>query len=234
MPDFPRYAIYYVPEHDSALYRFGAAWLGTDVYSGDELARSDASANLADWAEITRDPRVYGFHATLKAPFSLADGATESGLVEAGRAFAAQPRSIPRFAPVLDQIGRFIAVVPSSHCVELDQLAEDCVRAFDAFRTPLTEKERSRRNPAALSPRQRDYLDRSGYPYVRDEFRFHMTLTGSLDQARRDTVAELLQPRFDALALKAIAIDRLAILRQDSPHHRFRAIAQFQLHAPHL
>jgi putative phosphonate metabolism protein len=228
MPDFPRYAIYYVPERDSALYRFGAAWLGFDIYSCDELASPDAATNVTDWAEITRDPRVYGFHATLKAPFSLAEGATEADLIQAGRAFAAVPRPIPRIAPVLDQIDRFIAVIPSSRSTELEQLAADCVRAFDSFRAPLTEADRARRNPAALSPRQRDYFDRWGYPYVMDEFRFHMTLTGSLDQPRRDAVAELLRPRFTALGLDAIAIDRFAILRQDSVHQRFRAIAQFQ------
>jgi putative phosphonate metabolism protein len=228
MPDFPRYAIYYVPERDSALYRFGADWLGYDVYSGDELARPDAPTNVADWAEITRDPRVYGFHATLKAPFSLAVGATEAGLLEAGRAFAAAPRRIPRIAPVLDQIERFIALIPSSHSAELEQLAADCVRAFDAFRAPLTESNRARRNPTSLSARQRDYLDRWGYPYVMDEFRFHMTLTGSLDQARLDSVADLLRPRSSALELDMVAIDRFAILRQDSAQHRFRSIAQSQ------
>ena len=182
----------------------------------------------ADWAEITRDPRVYGFHATLKAPFSLADGVTEQSLIEAGRAFAAVPRPIPQITPVVQQIERFIAVIPSSPCAELEQLAADCVRDFDAFRAPLTEADRARRNPAALSPRQRDYLDRWGYPYVMDEFRFHMTLTGSLDPVRRDAVAAWLHPRFSALGLETIAIDRFAILRQDGAQHRFRSIAQFQ------
>jgi putative phosphonate metabolism protein len=228
MPNYPRYAIYYVPDRESALYRFGAKWLGYDLYGGDETTPPDEPAISADWTEIIRDPRVYGFHATLKAPFALAEGAAEADLIDAGRKFAAVPRPIPRIAPVLDQIERFIAVIPSSRSAELEQLAADCVRAFDSFRAPLTEADRARRNPAALSPRQRDYLDHWGYPYVMDEFRFHMTLTGSLDQPRRDAVAELLRPRFTALGLDAIAIDRFAILRQDSVHQRFRAIAQFQ------
>jgi putative phosphonate metabolism protein len=232
MPDFPRYGIYHVPDRDSALYRFGADWLGYDIYSGDELARPDAPANVADWAEIIRDPRVYGFHATLKAPFSLAEGVTEAGLLEAGRAFAAVPRPIPQFAPVLDQIGRFIAVIPSSRCAALDQLAADCVRSFDAFRTPLTEADRARRTPAALSPRQRDHLDHWGYPYVMEEFRFHMTLTGPLDATRRDTIVDLLRKRFRKIGLDSIAIDRFAILRQESRQHRFRIIAQFRLSSP--
>jgi len=232
MPDFPRYAIYYVPDRDSALYRFGADWLGYDVYSGDERTPPDASANVADWAELTREPRVYGFHATLKAPFSLAEGATVADLIQAGREFAAAPRPIPRIAPVLDPIEHFIAVIPSSRCAELEQLAADCVRAFDRFRAPLTEADRTRRNPAALSARQRDYLDRWGYPYVMDEFRFHMTLTGALDQPRRNAVAELLRPRFSALGLDTIAIDHFAILRQDGARHRFHAISQFQFREP--
>lgn len=227
MSNFPRYAIYYVPASESGLYRFGATWLGYDAYTGDDLTPAGAADSQVDWAEITRDPRVYGFHATLKAPFSLADGATEEDLIEACRAFSEMPRPIPRFAPSVEQIGRFIAVIPAPRSVELDQLAALCVRAFDGFRAPLTEADRSRRNPAALSPQQREYLERWGYPYVMDEFRFHMTLTSSLDQPRRDAVTELLRSAFAALRLEKVAIDRFALVRQDNRSHRFRVVAAF-------
>ncbi len=39
-------------------------------------------------AEITADPRLYGFHGTLKAPIALADGVTERDLLEAAGNFA--------------------------------------------------------------------------------------------------------------------------------------------------
>jgi hypothetical protein len=46
--------------------------------------------------------------------------------------------------------------------------------------------------------RQRNYLDRWGYPYVMEEFRFHMTLTGRLDSTCRWGVVDMLRARFAA------------------------------------
>ena len=86
---------------------------------------------------------------------------------------------------------------------------------FDSFRAPLTPEDRARRNPSALTPRQRDYLDRWGYPYVLEDFRFHMTLTGRLDAERREPVLTMLRERFAALGLQTLAIDRIACCRQD-------------------
>ena len=75
MTHFPRYAIYYAPAPDSDLDRFGAQLLGYDAFSGEDLPFPDGILQAApDWHELTRDPRKYGFHATLKAPLSLAPG----------------------------------------------------------------------------------------------------------------------------------------------------------------
>src|SRR5579863_9985612 len=68
----PRFAIYFVPAPETALYRFGAAILGHDCYSGERLAHPrDLGVSEAEWDKLTRAPRPYGFHATLKAPFRL-------------------------------------------------------------------------------------------------------------------------------------------------------------------
>ena len=111
---------------------------------------------------------------------SLAPGKTEAELLAACEAFARTPRPIPVISPVVGSISGFIAVVPAEPSAELERLAADCVSEFDAFRAPLTAEDRARRNPSMLTPRQREYLDRWGYPYVMEDFRFHMTLTGRL------------------------------------------------------
>src|SRR6516164_4703887 len=80
----------------------------------------------------------------------------------------------------------------------LDRLAADGVMAFDRFRRPLTAHERGQRLGAGLSQRQIENLDRWGYPYVFEDFRFHLTLTGPIDADRRGSVLALLQARFDA------------------------------------
>jgi putative phosphonate metabolism protein len=230
MTDVPRYAIYYAAAAGSPLDRFGAGLLGHDALSGEELPFPDGIEQfLPDWREITRDPRKYGFHATLKAPMALADGKTEAELLAACESFARSPRAIPVIKPVVNEIGDFIAVVPSRRSTELEQLAADTVSAFDGFRAPLTPADRARRRPEQLTPRQRDHLDRWGYPYVMEEFRFHMTLTGRLPAERRGAVLAELRQRFAAIELATLAIDTIAVFRQPEANSRFRIVQRFDL-----
>ena len=230
MTETPRYALYYAPPPRSELGRFGAHLLGYDAFSGKTLRLPvDIEQMLPDWGELTQDPRKYGFHATLKAPMWLADGKTEIELLAACASFAGSPRRIPVIKPVVNAIGDFIAIVPSQRSVELEQLAADAVGRFDGFRAPLTPEDRTRRGPDRLTPRQREYLDRWGYPYVMEEFRFHMTLTGRLKAERRETVLNILRQRFAALELATIAVDRIALFRQDDANARFRIVRQYLL-----
>jgi putative phosphonate metabolism protein len=228
MANGPRYAIYYAPPSGGELDRFGARLLGYDAFSGVELAFADGIAQLAaDWRDLTADPRKYGFHATLKAPLSLATGTTEAELLAACEAFAEVPRAVPVIRPIVEPISGFIAVVPASPSVELDQLAAACVSQFDRFRAPLTPEDRARRNPAGLTPRQCEQLDRWGYPYVMEDFRFHMTLTGRLSAERRAPILAMLQQRFAALDIATLAIDRFALFRQADTGSRFRIIGSW-------
>ncbi|MCA1476595.1 DUF1045 domain-containing protein [Bradyrhizobium sp. NBAIM08] len=230
MTGFPRYAIYYAAGRDSALSRFGAELLGYDAYSGGEISFPEQALHAApDWREVSADPRKYGFHATLKAPMALAPGNTEAELLAACAAFAGRTRPIPAIRPVVDAISGFIAVSPAEPMETLQQLAADCVRAFDPFRAPLTAEDRARRKPEKLSERQRDYLDRWGYPYVMEEFRFHMTLTGRLDAERRGPILQMLRARFAALGIETLAVDRIALFKQEDAKARFRIIGEWAL-----
>lgn len=230
MPEYPRYAIYYAPERGSGLDRFGASLLGYDASGGQDLPfPDDLIQAVPDWRELTADPRKYGFHATLKAPFSLAPGRTEAELAAACAGFAAAPRAIPAIKPVIGSISGFIAIIPTQAPPELISLASDCVSEFDSFRTPLTEADRARRNPAELTPVQRDNLDRWGYPYVMEDFRFHMTLTGRLGSERREALLTILRDRFSLLGLVTLAIDHIAIFRQENAASRFRIVDRRKL-----
>ncbi|WP_024514501.1 DUF1045 domain-containing protein [Bradyrhizobium sp. Tv2a-2] len=230
MTGFPRYAIYYAPPRGSALDRFGAELLGYDAWTGEDLPFPGGVAEaIPDWREVTSDPRKYGFHATLKAPFALAPGKTEAELVAACAAFAAGPHTIPNFRPVVDSISGFIAIIPAERSLPLEQLAADGVTAFDGFRAALSERDRARRNPEKLTGRQRDHLDRWGYPYVMEEFRFHMTLTGRLDSTRRGSVLDMLRGRFAATGIDSLSVDRIALFRQDAGDARFRIIGNWAM-----
>jgi putative phosphonate metabolism protein len=230
MTDTPRYALYYAPAPRSELGRFGAHLLGYDAFSRKTLRFPvNIEQALPDWGELTQDPRKYGSHATLKAPMVLADGKSEAELLAACAEFAATPRPIPMIAPVVNVISHFIAIVPSQPSTELQALAADAVSRFDSFRAPLTASDRARRNPDGLPPRQREYLERWGYPYVMEEFRFHMTLTGRLPAERRETVLAILRQRFAALNMNSIAVDRLALFKQSDSGSQFRILQHHNL-----
>ena len=143
--------------------------------------------------------------------------------------FASIARPIPVIAPVVRSLDGFTAIVPATPSLVLNTLAQNCVEAFDGFRAPMTPADRARRKPERLTARQVAQLDRWGYPYVGDDFRFHMTLTGRLPPERRDAVAAMLQRHFAALDLMSLAIDRIALFRQDTPASRFRVIESFAL-----
>lgn len=230
MASFPRYAIYYAPAQGSKLDRFGASLIGYDPWNGGDVAfPAEISAANPDWRELTRDARKYGFHATLKAPFGLREGRSEAELVSACATFAAAPRSIPVIRPVVNLISGFIAVIPDQLSPSLQELATDCVRAFEPFRAPLTPEDRARRRPEKLTERQVVYLDQWGYPYVMDEFRFHMTLTERLDSERAVRVLALLRDCFATVGLDHLSIDRIALFRQDEATARFRIVESWPL-----
>jgi putative phosphonate metabolism protein len=232
MATFPRYAIYYAPIAGSALDRFGARLIGYDAWTGKDIAFADGIVEtVPDWRELTHDARKYGFHATLKAPFGLADDQDEDRLLAACATFAATPRVLPLIGPVVNAISGFIAIIPDAPSHELQQLAADCVRTFEPFRAPLTADDRARRRPERMTPRQVDYLDRWGYPYVMEEFRFHMTLTCRLDADRRTSILAILRRRFDELGLDRLTIDRIALFKQDDASSRFRIVESWPLAA---
>jgi putative phosphonate metabolism protein len=227
----PRYAIYFVPAPESLLYRAGAALLGYDVYDRKSLPFPEGlTLGHEAWVALTNEPRVYGFHATLKAPFRLACGRRPEELAAHLMAFAAT-RTPVAVTPALRTLGSFAALVPGEPCPALDQLAADCVWAFDDFRAPLSDDERRKRLAAPLTARHKENLERWGYPYVFEDFRFHMTLTGSIAPACQDTVLTFLHDRFHATEGKPMLVDRVALLCQPERNTPFHLVASAPLSA---
>ena len=209
-----RYAIYFVPERHSELYRFGASVLGYDCYSGHTIEPpSDAPP---DWQAVVGEPRRYGFHATFKAPFRLRDGLTEAALRREFDEVARWQFVIDAGGLVVRSLGSFIALVPKTNCQPLNNLAAECVRGFERYRAPLTTADRGRRLAACLSPRQIERLDRWGYPFVFEDFRFHMTLTGPLDEPERGRALSYLRRKFEMLPrAHSLLVGQIVLVKQD-------------------
>jgi hypothetical protein len=226
----PRYAVYFVPAADSELYRFGSAVIQYDSYTGRPVAPPDeCAADAARWRHATEEPRRYGFHATLKAPFTLAPACSETQLVSAFQSFAALGRKAAVIEPEIAMLSGFAAVAPVHADPAVDALAADCTTIFDAFRAPMSAQERARRLASGLNPSQLANLDRWGYPYLFADFRFHMTLTGRIEAGLHEPIVATLRRAFLRMCgAKPIAIDRLALVKQDNPGTAFRVLS----HAP--
>ncbi|HEY0291217.1 MAG TPA: DUF1045 domain-containing protein, partial [Hansschlegelia sp.] len=93
-----RYAIYYAPAPGTPLWSFGSSVLGYDAATGAaKPPLAPPGVGPEDWARITAQPRRYGFHATLKAPFHLTAGRTEAELLAMAANFAAQQQCVAAF-----------------------------------------------------------------------------------------------------------------------------------------
>lgn len=211
---------------------FGRRWLGRDVDRDVEVERLAVDGVSADdLGAATADPRHYGFHGTLKPPFALADGRTVDELLAAVAAFA-KPRTafaIERLE--LRLIDGFIALVPQKKTAALDALAAECVREFDALRAPADAVELARRRNAGLTPRQDEYLVRWGYPYVLEEFRFHLTLSGRLVGPLRDAIWRALAPLTAPLCESPVPVREVVVFRQVDRNAPFHVLARCPLAA---
>lgn len=210
---FRRYGMYVVPE--GGFYQAGAAWLGWDSLRGCDVAQPRVAGLPRDAARLTATPRKYGFHGTIKPPFRLAGGKDVDALDAAARAFCAarQPVEVPALA--VRRLGGFVAVVPVEPNPALSDLAGATVAALDPFRAAPTEAELGRRRKPGLSSRQDALLLQWGYPYVMEEFRFHLTLTGGLDRDAAEQARAALTRHFAPILPKPYRIDSLCLMGED-------------------
>jgi hypothetical protein len=232
-----RYALYFAPPPEGDLWRFGCEVIGRDAGTGaplDGFALEGCSPE--SWRGMTSDPRRYGFHATLKAPFPLrldldvgdlfdrvAEFASKSAPFDAGELCVSAIAARDRRA--------FVALTPQGALKELRSFEASVVRDLDQLRGPVAGAGRERLGSEGLTPRQAYYRDAWGYPYVLDEFHPHFTLTNALADA--DRVARLLEWEFNLrVSSRALRIDALTLFVERGLGGEFRILRRFPLGRP--
>ncbi|MDD2876553.1 MAG: DUF1045 domain-containing protein [Acidiphilium sp.] len=218
-----RVAIYYAPEDDDPLWGAGIAWLGRDPARDASVAQPD-HPGIAD---ATASPRRYGFHATLKPPMEPAQGL--GPLLDDVRELAAglSPFAAPAFT--VGRIDGFLAIVEATPSAALHALADTCVSVLDHHRVAEPAAVQARR-AEGLDPTGKVYLERFGYPYVMDRWRFHMTLSERLkvpheleDAARR---------HFAPACASARVIGGIALFIEPEPGAPFHLAKRFYFGRP--
>ncbi|WP_412103273.1 DUF1045 domain-containing protein [Salipiger bermudensis] len=225
MTHFSRYAVYYAPE-PGPFAEFTARWLGWDAAAGTEREHPDVPGVPLPVAEITATPRKYGFHGTLKPPFRITGSRAALEADLAALAATLAPAEMPGLA--LTRLGSFVALTPEGDTAGLARIAAQTVRALDPHRAAPGEDELARRRKANLSPAQEKNLLRWGYPYVMEEFRFHLTLTGRLPRAQAEATMAALAPVLEPLAPRPFRVDALCLFGEDEAG-RFHLLHRYAL-----
>ncbi|NND91947.1 MAG: DUF1045 domain-containing protein, partial [Granulosicoccus sp.] len=181
------------------------------------------------WLTLTRSPAHYGFHATLKAPFELQEDYTVQSLAEHLQQFACHQSRIELHGLAPRQMAGFSALTLDGQTAQLHSLAMQIVTEFEPYRRALTEADIERRMAQALSTRQLELLRCYGYPYVDDEFRFHMTLSGPIGEQDTDYL-DWLQGLYREIVTDPPLLDQIAIFTQTDRQAAF--VRQFTCPIP--
>ncbi|WP_321364955.1 DUF1045 domain-containing protein [uncultured Celeribacter sp.] len=225
MDEFKRYAVYYAPA-PGPFAEFSARWLGWDAFEGVELPHPVVDGLPLPVSEITATPRKYGFHGTLKPPFRLTG--TRAELMADLEAFASAHKPVVLEGLTLTRIGGFLALTPLGDLSALETLAGEVVATLDPHRAQPSETELARRRAAGLSARQEALLSQWGYPYVMEEFKFHLTLTGKLTEAQAEATAKALTPEITPLLPRPFEIKDLCLFGE-AEDGRFHLLHRYTL-----
>jgi hypothetical protein len=198
-----RFALYYAPAAASPWWSAGCRWLSRDPESGAALTPPVVHAlaeRSTDVPTLARAPRRYGWHGTLVAPARGAEGIAFDAIVDHARRWARQQRPFDLAVDVA-ALERFVAIRPATDegAAAMRALAGSALHAFAHLRARPSETEQRRRLETNLTARQRELLDQWGYPYVLDEFRFHMTLSDSIEAPERQAMIDWWRQRLPEL-----------------------------------
>jgi putative phosphonate metabolism protein len=212
-----RVGLYYAPALDDPLWARAAQWLGRDPASGTSVPQPD----LPGIAEITAEPRLYGFHATLKPPMALSEGVRWDEVVLAMRSIAS---SIPAFdlpGVMVADLHGFLALREVAPSPALQALADACVAGADHLRAPAGPAELAKRRRTGLSVAEDANLRAWGYPYVFATWTFHMTLTRRLSAAEHACFRPAAEAWFAPVLARPRRVADLCLFVQREPGEAF-------------
>lgn len=207
-----RFALYYAPQSGTPLFKAAATWLGRDNFNFDYEQLRPQGLSSDRFYEVTRAPFHYGFHGTLKPPFRLHKSVEEKQIFDELKSFCQGRRSFYIDALKVGWIGKFLCLQPAQPVKQLNSLAGEAVRQFDRFRSEPSQAELEKRRNAGLSPAQEQLLEKWGYPYVMDEFRFHLTLSSKVGcpDERKQLEAEA-KNHFSHATLLEVEVDGISL-----------------------
>lgn len=207
-----RFALYYAPQSATSLGSAATTWLGRDNTTFDYEPLKPLELSSDRFKELTKAPYHYGFHGTLKPPFRLRKSVAEKQIFDELKSFCSERKSFTIASLEIGWIGGFLCLQPVKKIEPLDDLAADAVRQFDRFREEMNQDELEKRRNAGLSQVQDRLLLKWGYPYVMEEFRFHLTLSSKVNNpAERRAIEAEARRHFSNLHRSDVTVDGISL-----------------------
>ena len=112
----------------------------------------------------------------------------------------------------------------------MQNLASNLVENLDHFRAPLHQKEIDKRRMSTLTSSEDENLLNWGYPYVFNDFRFHITLTEKIQYGSdRESMVRAASSHFSEDLDRATKVNSISLFVQESSEADFLQIQQFAL-----
>src|SRR5471032_2375452 len=207
-----RYAIYFCPSSDSALGRLGRDWLASST-DAPELPGISAERRNALLVKVRR----YGWHATIRAPFTPMGNVTYADVRRAITSVA-HARASFELPLHIHRLAGFLALRPCIDGIAPRQLAATCLKSLLPLCAPLSNEVLDRRS-VVLDADEVTLLQDYGYPYVLDRYRFHLTLSAPATESEEHAMRQWLAPR--VAELPSMQVDALSICREVTPDDAF-------------
>ena len=229
MTSFSRYAVYFSPPEESALSKFASSWLGWNAQNAQKMSRPILKRLNSDIAELTKLQSSYGFHGTLKPPFSIVKTKDENDLKYAILKLSQSIKKFEISTIRLKILNGFVAIVAADENNEIKNLAKKCVQELDSFRQLEPLKKVQKRRSTGLSKSEEFNLQKWGYPYVMDSFRFHLTLTRRLNPEESKNVMEVLAAELSEILRASLPIRDICLFGESDTSGNFQIIQRFSL-----
>ena len=230
-PSVSRYAIYYTPQPGTALAAFGRSWFGRANDGVTLQAFSDAGLSATGFARLAPVPGHYvGLHALIKAPFApradIGLDAIKTRLVN----FTQRQTPLATGPLTLARAGRFLVLRPVEAPPRLDWFAAQCAGSFEDFAAPPSATEHGEHANPKSSDSERSLLENVD-PNALSEYRFSITLTGPLDSAHLERVAQALWPLLEEICASGVTVDGLSLFGDGGGRSPLRLIGRYRLGA---
>lgn len=236
MTNYKRVAIYFLPKKNSSLENFGKNLLGRDINKKKKISLTRRQKyfinrgftyfdELKDYCE---EPAKYGFHATLKAPFRLKRNVKTKNFYDVISHIAAQHSRFKIKGLKIVYSKKFTFITSRKPNKLLINLENDLVKHLDTFRAELNKTEIKKRIPDSLTFKQNKYLKEWGYPFVFDQFKFHMTLMNQNNNKLSNKQKLELEKLIYKISNNVIEFNEISLLGENKNGH-FEEIKRFKL-----